>query len=82
MNIYLISQTENEGYNTYSDAIVCAADADDARTIHPEGKPIDQWKNRFPDWATSPDNVKVELIGISAGPNIARRVITATFRER
>ncbi len=35
MNLYKISQDINDGYDTYSDAVVCAENEDDARLIHP-----------------------------------------------
>jgi inorganic pyrophosphatase/exopolyphosphatase len=37
MNIYLISQTENEDYDTYNSAVVYAPDEDTARNLHPSG---------------------------------------------
>lgn len=33
--LYLISQSVNEGYDTYDSAVVCAATEDDAKHIHP-----------------------------------------------
>jgi len=38
MKLYLISQTANEGYDTYDSAIVCASSEDEARKIHPSRK--------------------------------------------
>jgi len=35
MNIYLISQNVNDGYDTYDSAVVIAPDEDSARRIHP-----------------------------------------------
>jgi hypothetical protein len=35
VNLYLISQSANDGYDTYSDAVVAAADEDSARKISP-----------------------------------------------
>lgn len=35
MNLYLISQTINEGYDTYDSAVVAAESEDEARKIHP-----------------------------------------------
>ena len=35
MNIYKISQSINNGYDTYDSAVVIAENEDDARTIHP-----------------------------------------------
>lgn len=35
MNLYLISQTANNGYDSYDSAVVAAKSAKDARKIHP-----------------------------------------------
>ena len=37
LNLYRISQSVNEGYDTYSDAIVAAHDEEEARHINPRG---------------------------------------------
>lgn len=35
MNIYLLSQTENDGYDTYDSCVVIAENEEEAKTIHP-----------------------------------------------
>ena len=40
--IWKISQVVNNGYDTYSDAVVIAADAEAARRTHPDGD--HQWR--------------------------------------
>lgn len=35
MNLYLISQTENIGYDTYDSAVVCAESEEEAKNIYP-----------------------------------------------
>lgn len=35
MNLYLISQDKNEGYDIYDSAVVAAKSTQDARNIHP-----------------------------------------------
>lgn len=35
MNIYLIWQTVNRGYDTYDSVVVCAESEEDAKTIYP-----------------------------------------------
>ena len=39
MKLWLISQTVNNGWDTYSDAVVAAETEEDARCIHPAGPP-------------------------------------------
>lgn len=37
MNLYLISQSQNNYFDTYDSAVVCAPDEDTARWTHPDG---------------------------------------------
>lgn len=72
--LYLISQSENNDYDTYSDAVVAAYSEEDAKHIHPSEVYV--WRNNkwvYPDsdseeisssW-TTPDNVQVKVIGVS-----------------
>ena len=84
MNIYLISQEVNNGYDTYDSAVVCAKDESDARTIHPSSETVSYQSFRelpnekyFDTWAGISD-IKVELIG-KAVKGIERGVICASF---
>ena len=82
MYLYLISQDENNGYDTYDSAVVCAGSEAEAIKIHPSGyknrKEI-WWEERLDlyDW-TTPDNVKVKLIGI-ADESIPQGIVCASF---
>jgi len=51
MNLYKISQSVNNDYDTYSDAVVCAENEDEARKIHPNGAYDykEEWDNREGD---------------------------------
>jgi hypothetical protein len=77
MNIYLISQFENNGCDTHDSAVVIAADVEAARHTHPcdRFKPrwdsvADAWVDKngrpesfgFSTW-TAPKNVEVKLMG-------------------
>ncbi len=61
MNIYIISQDVNGGYDRYSAAVVVASSEEEARTLHPSGNPDDNSSNTH-NWAP-PANVKVEFLG-------------------
>jgi len=77
MKLYLISQTEWNNYETYDSAIVCAEDANDAATIHPDGD--ESWKDGFRHtWCSSPDLVKVEYIG-DAVTGLDRGIVLSSF---
>lgn len=90
MKLWLISQEENTGYDTYDSAVVAADNEAGARLIHPDGH---EWRNGdwciqradgtwFEEychtWASSPDQVQVQLIGEAVeGTNSG--VICASF---
>jgi len=58
MNLYLISQDENDDYDTYDGMVVAAENEAIARNITPT-------KSGFEtnSWCSSPDKVEVKLIG-------------------
>lgn len=65
MKLWRISQTVNNDYDTYSDAVVAANTRTEARHIHPSGYRDDAWWRKdgsFYTWAL-PEQVKVELLG-------------------
>jgi hypothetical protein len=83
MNLYLISQSENNGYDTYDSAVVCASNEDEARNMSPfTGEPMD-WaspsKYYFSDWVSRADRVRVELLGPALPARIDAGVICASF---
>ena len=71
MNLYCISQSENDGYDTYDSAIVCAENEADAKAIHPdEAEDYYSW--------TDINNISVKLIG-TADPTIKKGLVLASF---
>lgn len=84
MKLYLISQSENNGYDTFSDAVVCAESEVAARYIHPYGIGIaidnfDPWAwSTYDCWCKSPDAVKVEYIG-EAASHLVKGIVCASF---
>lgn len=80
-HLYLISQTENNDYDTYDAAVVCAPDLTTAINMNPRtGLPMteDDWKNPYTGWCTSADKVAVVCIG-EADPGITQGVVLASF---
>jgi len=78
MNLYAISQSINNGYDTFSDAVVAAENEADARLIHPSGRAWSEHiRHDYDDWAKSED-VVVELIGVAVDGTPAG-VICASF---
>lgn len=76
MNLYLLTQDENTGYDTYDSCIVCAETVEQAKQINPIRD--DAWTDSYPEWATSPDRVKATLIG-EADDSIKRGVVLASY---
>lgn len=82
MNLYRISQTQNEGYDTYDQAVVAAESEEEARKIIPSslGSGLNSDWSRAWDygWCTGPEHVKVELIGVATG-SVEAGVVVASF---
>lgn len=74
MNLYLLTQTQNNNWDTYDSCIVAADSVAEARLIHPGGW---VWPNGD-FWVRHPKDVTVKLIGVAA-PNIEMGVICASF---
>lgn len=91
MNIYLLTQQENVGYDTYDSMIVAAQDEKSAVLIHPSeyvwNDTTKHWHydygNRSPvrydnGWATTPENVVCKVIG-TATDGTEEGIILASF---
>jgi hypothetical protein len=69
MKLWLISQTENDGYDTYDSAVVAAETETEATRIAPGAyaEPWPQWENEtYSPWASTADKVTAKLIGEAA----------------
>ncbi len=87
MNLYLISQTENEDYDTYDSCVVCAANESEARQMSP-GTNIHSanfvetinvgWDKPNDRWCSSPSLVTVKFIGVAA-PDVTPGFICCSF---
>jgi len=75
MKIFLISQDENNDYDTFDSAVVVAEDENEARNIRPGGG---DWGESFSTWCSSPELVKVEYIG-EASEKYNEGVVCASF---
>lgn len=61
LKLWLISQEENTGWDTYDSAVVAAETTEKARLINPDG----EWSTYSASWCSSPDKVHVEYLGIA-----------------
>lgn len=76
MKLYILTQGDNNNYDTYDSIIVCAENEMDAKTITPyEGY---EFGKPYASWANSIDSVKCEEIG-TANDQQKRGVILASF---
>jgi len=80
MNLYLISQTVNNDYDTFDAAVVCAPDEETARDMNPyDGKPVNWGALRYGgSWAPQRSDVNVKLLGL-AKPSIPPGVVLASY---
>jgi len=82
MKLYVISQSENNDYDTYDSAVVCAENEEEARKIHPSEYAEDKWwekpKDPYSPWATKLENVDVKYIG-EATEGVEPGIIIASF---
>ena len=83
MNLYLISQDQNDDYDTYDSAVVAAATEEDARNTFPGPFPPECWLDSDSEsWCydcwTEPKNVTVKLIG-TAADELEAGVVCASF---
>ena len=78
MKLYLLEQNDNNKHETYDRCIVCAENAEDAKTINPNGGLYSEPNGRNSEWALSADNITCEEIG-EANDNQVRGVVLASF---
>jgi hypothetical protein len=50
MKLWLISQTENDGYDTYDSAVVAAESAIDAARVYPDRSDYYRWSDEAKAW--------------------------------
>lgn len=79
MKLFLISQNQNNTYDTYDSAVVAADDEETARYMNPEnGKQIDEWICGYMEWCDRPEHVTVRYLG-EAADDVEQGVICASF---
>ena len=78
MKLFLISQTQNDYYDTFDSAVVAAEDEDTARNMSPDGNPVADWSTAYSTWCKGPEHVSVKYLG-EAKDAIEQGVICASF---
>jgi hypothetical protein len=75
--LWLISQEANDGYDTYSNAVVVAHDEVSAKDIHPSGRR--EWIHLT--WVKrGSEHIHVKYIGEAAEELLPGTVVCASFR--
>lgn len=77
MKLYLLTQNENNTYDTYDACVVCAKNEADAKTITPRGKVFKEFE-QWTDWANTTSGITCEEIG-EANSEQQRGVILSSF---
>ena len=80
MNLYLLTQDENDDYSTYDSLVVAAESEEAARNIGPTS---DYWLEldasySYNTWASHKESIKVTLIGVSK-PGTEPGLILASY---
>lgn len=80
MNLYLVEQYDNAGYETYDSMVVCAESEEAARRTHPRHgyEDVKDWGYSFSGWCSSPDKATVMLIGV-ADASVKPGVVIASY---
>ena len=81
--LYKLEQRVRVGFDTYDSCVVVAASAEDARQIHPGSGysecEDDDWGSFCDDWADSPDQVEVILLGVANFDLLAGQIVCSSF---
>lgn len=85
LNLYLLSQKEVDGYDTYDSCVVAAYSQEEAAKIYPPKECIwtewldeyDLWGQKV--WASNPENVDCILIGTAAENIEPNTLICSSF---
>ena len=78
MKLYLLTQNDNTGYDTYDSCIVCAENEQDAITISPDEYHKIEDKYQYTSWAREVSSITCEEIG-EANEKQVRGVVLASF---
>ena len=83
MNLYLLTQDVNKGYDTYDSCVIAAETEEQAKHMHPSSyenneKWYENQEEKFGVW-TLPKNINAELIGIASDNIQQPRVICTSF---
>ena len=76
LNLYLLSQTQNGGWDTHDSCLVVAETREDARQINPSSG---GWGRTYSSWARDHKDVEVEYIGAASVHLSAGDIVCSSF---
>jgi len=80
MNLYLLENYTNEGYNTYDSCLVVAADEKSARLIKPdESRWGEEYSYSRSGWCMKPEDVIVKYIGVASEDLEENSILISSF---
>jgi hypothetical protein len=77
-SLWLLTQSKENGYDTYDSCVVVALTITEARNINPDG----EWKSerkRWTAWAHKPTQVTVEYLGKASNALEAGTIVCSSF---
>jgi len=79
MKLYLISRTDQVGYDEYDSAVVCAGSEEEARLIHPS-RYTEGWNGKEEEYGTwvNADTITVKYLG-EATESLSAGVVCASY---
>lgn len=79
MKLFLIAQNENNEYDTYDSAVVCAENEEVASNMNPaNGEATIDWGRSYSAWCSSVEKVEVKYLG-EAAKDIKPGIVCASF---
>ena len=66
MKLFLLTQFQETGYDTYESAVVVAPDEETARQMNPEDGEQMEWGAEYGTWCNRPEDVTVRYLGEAA----------------
>lgn len=85
MNLYLLTQTVADDYDTFDSCVVVAETEEEAKTIHPGNTKVLLTEDCMREvgyedsWAVRPSQVTAKVVGVAADGLERRQVICASF---
>lgn len=80
MKLFLVSQKQNNDYDTYDSFVISCETEDEAKNTHPYGRPMTQedWDYEYSSWCNSVHHVNVQYLG-EADSSVSKGIVCSSF---